>query len=91
MLKYCKLCKRNVEKLTRDHIIPKSIIYKIHHLFDMDNKFGPYGWNNTKNYRMVCKECNECKADRLDWSEQWTRDFMQHLVEKIQKNLDKYR
>lgn len=87
MLKYCKVCKRNVEKLTRDHIIPKSIVFKLHQMLEMKTHYGPHGWNNTNNYRMICKQCNENKADKLDWTEPWTREFMQHAIDRINYKL----
>lgn len=86
MLKYCKCCGRNFETLTRDHIVPKSLVGRMYFAFGLSKKYSTFS-GNVENYRMICKECNQSKKNKLDWTEPYTREFMEQVMLSIQKKL----
>jgi len=66
----CNLCKREVDKLTKDHIVPVSYIRKLDkakikysHILTKKNKkiFGHY----IPNIRMICGDCNSKRGNKL--------------------------
>ena len=56
----CKKCNKNVKRLTKDHIVPKSFrkvtnYVQVH--FDFDHE---------SNIEMMCQKCNSSKSSIMD-------------------------
>ncbi len=67
---YCPLCHKLVRTLTKDHIVPRSLIAKAHR--EKVSLKGVLGRKNAKifgqwipNIRMICERCNTKRGDKL--------------------------
>jgi len=70
----CSRCGKT-ERLTLDHIVPLNIIEQ----FGVD-------WKHEVvegNYRIMCKACNNFKANKLDFSDKRTKELLLKLLQIV--------
>lgn len=89
----CPTCNQEVEKLTRDHVVPKWLLNpsKLKLLGVKPEGSWIEFCNRTKLMRRICADCNLKKGGKVDYKDETTREFMQYMVDKIQENLHPFK
>lgn len=80
-MKICAKCGAT-EKLTKDHIIPRWLITKIH-LLGLPRSIKKL-YRKT-NYQILCLDCNQAKGGRVDWSLSPASDLKELLIKFFNK------
>jgi len=80
----CPKCNKEKEKLTKDHVIPKWLLRRLHN-YGIKRGKAPKVVNE-----MICGSCNVRKGGELDYSNIKVRMFMLWFVEKIMDKLNEY-
>jgi hypothetical protein len=84
--KICPRCGCEVGYLTRDHIVPRSLMDPLEKIF----KFSSYVTQKKNNIQEMCYECNSWKTNKIDWYHPHTRHVMAELYDMIGVELEKH-
>ncbi len=80
----CPKCNKEKEKLTKDHVIPKWLLRRLHN----------YGIKRCKAPKvvneMICSSCNVRKGGKLDYSNPEVREFMRWFAYEILDNINEH-
>lgn len=71
----CPRCKREVEGLTRDHVIPRWFARRLSSLGVSVPKFT---WSRIQ---MICMMCNQLKGAKLEWRDPYVRQYVSLLIQ----------
>jgi len=78
----CPRCNKFVERLTKDHIIPKWFARRFPLL--VGGKM-----NKERKKQMMCQPCNLKKGGRIDFTDEYSREYVSKIIKILQDNLDK--
>jgi 5-methylcytosine-specific restriction endonuclease McrA len=77
---YCQICK-GTTNLTLDHIIPCAILQ-----FLGIDRAESHKWRyHSQNFQLLCKQCNQLKRDRINWTDPRSKPLLLEYIENLNK------
>lgn len=89
----CPKCNKEVLFLTRDHIIPESLIRFVGKigLSKMKFKKNSAYYGGISNIEMICEKCNRTKGNYVDWKDPIVREYIYQIANNmLEKLLNSY-